>query len=232
MDKKIQILLAEDDTQLGTLIMENLEDEGYEVRFCENGAIAWEQFQKEEPDICLLDVNMPERDGFSLAKKIRQKSDIVPIIFLTAKSMEEDKLKGFETGADDYVTKPFSFRELVSRIQVFIRRNKMLMRENKQTYEWGNLYFHPAELHLRVDGVDITLTQKESDLLNFFCEHADKALRREEILTNIWGKNDYFLGRSMDVFITRIRKLLKTADAVSLETIHQVGFRLNTKHSL
>ena len=106
------------------------------------------------------------------------------------------------------------------------------MRENKQTYEWGNLFFHPAELLLRVDGTDITLTQKESDLLNFFCEHADKALRRDEILTNIWGKNDYFLGRSMDVFITRIRKLLKNADAVSLETIHQVGFRLNTKHSL
>jgi DNA-binding response OmpR family regulator len=232
MDKKIQILLAEDDDQLGTLITENLEDEGYEVKFCLNGATAWEQFQKHEPDICLLDVNMPERDGFSLARKIRQKSDVVPIIFLTAKSMEEDKLKGFESGADDYVTKPFSFRELVSRIQVFIRRNKMLMRENNQSHEWGNMIFKPSELYLRVDGTDTTLTQKESDLLNFFCENADKALRREDILTHIWGKNDYFLGRSMDVFITRLRKLLKNADAVSLETIHQVGFRLNTKHSL
>lgn len=231
MDKKVKVLLAEDDAQLGLLIMENLEDEGYEVVYCENGAIAWEQFQKEEPDICLLDVNMPERDGFSLAKKIRQKTDIVPIIFLTAKSMEEDKLRGFETGADDYVTKPFSFRELVSRIQVFIRRNKMLMRESKQSYEWGNLFFNPSELFLRVDGADTTMTQKEADLLNFFCEHADSALRREDILTHIWGKNDYFLGRSMDVFITRLRKLLKNADAVSLETIHQVGFRLNTKHA-
>ena len=232
MDNKIRVLLAEDDAQLGMLIKENLEDEGYEVRFCEKGATAWDQFQKEQPDICLLDVNMPLRDGFSLAKKIRQKSDVVPIIFLTAKSMEEDKLKGFETGADDYVTKPFSFRELVSRIQVFIRRNKMLMKENKQTYQWGNLFFNHSELLLRVEGTDTTLTQKEADLLNFFCEHADKALKREDILTHIWGKNDYFLGRSMDVFITRLRKLLKNADAVSLETIHQVGFRLNTIHAI
>jgi DNA-binding response OmpR family regulator len=227
MDNKIQVLLAEDDAQLGMLIKENLEDEGYEVRFCENGATAWDQFQKEQPDICLLDVNMPERDGFSLAKKIRQKSDVVPIIFLTAKSMEEDKLKGFETGADDYVTKPFSFRELVSRIQVFIRRNKMLMKENKQTYQWGNLFFNPSELLIRVEGTDTTLTQKEADLLNFFCEHADKALKREDILTHIWGKNDYFLGRSMDVFITRLRKYFKADPSIILETIHGIGFRLN-----
>ena len=141
--------------------------------------------------------------------------------------MEADKVKGFETGADDYVTKPFSFRELVSRIQVFIRRNKMLMRENKQAYEWGNLIFRPAELYLRVDGNDSTLTQKESDLFNFFCENADKELRREDILTHIWGKNDYFLGRSMDVFITKLRKHFKADPDIVLETIHGVGFRFN-----
>ena len=232
MDKQISILLAEDDTQLGMLVKENLEDEGYEVIMCPDGAKAWEQYQKKEPDICLLDVNMPERDGFSLARKIRQKSDIVPIIFLTAKSMEEDKLKGFETGADDYITKPFSFRELVSRIQVFIRRNKMLIRENKQEFTWDNMHFNPADLILQVGEEKINLTQKESDLLRFFCEHPDKTMRREDILTHIWGKNDYFLGRSMDVFIARLRKYLKNATAVSLETIHQVGFRFNTTHAL
>ena len=123
---KIKILLAEDDLELGFIIKDNLEEAGFEVINCPDGEIAWEYYQKKEPDICLLDVNMPYRDGFSLAKKIRQKSDIVPILFLTAKSLEEDKLKGFAAGADDYIVKPFSMKELLSRINVFLRRNKLL----------------------------------------------------------------------------------------------------------
>src|SRR5689334_20196613 len=126
VEKKTCVLLAEDDLQMGFIIKDNLEDEGFVVINCPDGQVAWEEFQKRQPDICLLDVNMPARDGFSLAKKIRQKNDVVPIIFLTAKSLEEDRLKGFETGADDYITKPFSMRELLSRMNVFIRRNKML----------------------------------------------------------------------------------------------------------
>ena len=126
MEKKVKVLLAEDDLQLGFIIKDNLEEEGFEVINCPNGEIAWEQFQKRQPDICLLDINMPNRDGFSVAKKIRQRSDVVPIIFLTAKSMEEDKLKGFEAGGDDYVTKPFSMKELMSRMNVFLRRAKMI----------------------------------------------------------------------------------------------------------
>ena len=232
MENQVSILLAEDDEQLGTLIKENLEDEGYLVILCANGSIAWEQFLKKEPDICLLDVNMPERDGFSLAKKIRQKSDVIPIIFLTAKSMEEDKLKGFGVGADDYVTKPFSFRELVSRIQVFIRRNKMLLKENNLDFNWGNFYFNPASFHLRVGEETFILTQRESELMNFFCMNSGKLLKREDILTHVWGKNDFFMGRSMDVFITRLRKYLKNAHSVSIETLHQVGFRFNTENSL
>jgi DNA-binding response OmpR family regulator len=127
MADKTKVLLAEDDLQLGFIIKDNLEEEGFDVINCPDGEVAWEQYLKKQPDICLLDVNMPARDGFSLAKKIRQRSDVIPIIFLTAKSMEEDKLRGFENGADDYITKPFSMKELLSRMNVFLRRNRMIM---------------------------------------------------------------------------------------------------------
>ncbi|MBD0367118.1 MAG: response regulator transcription factor, partial [Flavisolibacter sp.] len=148
MEKKMRVLLAEDDLQLGFVIKDNLEDEGYEVINCPDGELAWEHFQRRPPDICLLDINMPIRDGFSLAKKIRQRSDVVPILFLTAKSMEEDKLKGFAIGADDYITKPFSMKELLSRMQVFLRRNKMLLPPEAKQYTIGSLQFLPEENRL------------------------------------------------------------------------------------
>ncbi len=227
MEKIATVLIAEDDLQLGFLIKENLEEEGYEVVNCPDGEIAWEFFQKKQPDICLLDVNMPNRDGFSLAKKIRQKNDIVPIIFLTAKSMEEDKVKGFESGADDYITKPFSMKELLLRMNVFVRRNKMMMPKAHKEIKIGKMIFMPEEMKL-VNGKEIIpLTQRESELLLFFCTHPNKALKREEILTHVWGKNDYFLGRSMDVFVTKLRKHLKNEPAVTIETVHNVGFRFN-----
>lgn len=144
IEKSVKVLLAEDDLQMGFIIKDNLEDEGYEVINCPDGETAWEQFQKRAPDICLLDINMPVRDGFSLAKKIRQRNDVVPILFLTAKSMEEDKLMGFETGADDYITKPFSMKELLSRMNVFLRRNKLLMPTASPEYTAGQLRFFPC----------------------------------------------------------------------------------------
>jgi DNA-binding response OmpR family regulator len=227
MEKKIKVLVAEDDLQLGFIIKDNLEEEGYEVVNCPDGEVAWEQFQKRQPDICLLDVNMPNRDGFSLAKKIRQRNDIVPIIFLTAKSMEEDKLKGFDSGADDYITKPFSMKELLSRMNVFIRRNKLLKPQSLVEYGIGQLRFIPEEMRILNGQEEILLTQKESQLLEFFCLNPNKILKREDILTNVWGKNDYFLGRSMDVFITKLRKILKIAPSINIETIHQTGYRFN-----
>jgi DNA-binding response OmpR family regulator len=226
MQKKPLVLIAEDDLQMSFIIKDNLEEEGYEVINCPDGAVAWEEFQRRVPDICLLDVNMPSRDGFSLAKKIRQKNDVVPILFITAKSMEEDKLKGFETGADDYITKPFSMKELLSRMQVFLRRNKMLMPEQEEEYHIGTLRFFPRNNLLSNGDAEIPLTQKETQLLEFFCMHPNRLLKREEILYHVWGKNDHFLGRSMDVFITRLRKLLKEQD-VPIETIHQAGYRFN-----
>jgi DNA-binding response OmpR family regulator len=223
--QKIKILVAEDDLQLGFIIKDNLEEAGFEVINCPDGEAAWEHYQKSTPDLCILDVNMPYRDGFSLAKKIRQKSDIVPVFFLTAKSLEEDKLKGFASGGDDYIIKPFSMKELLSRIQVFLRRNKMLVTESTKNFTIGRFTFVPEELRLKNEKETIVLTQRESELLEFLCHHPNKVLKREEILSNVWGKNDFFLGRSMDVFMTRLRKLLATEPAVAIETIHGVGYR-------
>lgn len=223
---KAKVLLAEDDLSLGFVIKDSLQEAGYEVTHCPDGEVAWQQFQKKDFDICLLDVNMPARDGFSLAKKIRQLSDVVPIIFLTAKSMQEDKLKGFQSGADDYITKPFSVEELLMRMEVFLRRTKKLQADTVEVYQIGDLKFVFNELKLYTKNDVITLTQKESDLLRFFAQHENKVLKREEVLLNVWGKDDYFLGRSMDVFITKLRKHFKADPRIILETIHGVGFRL------
>lgn len=228
---KAKVLLAEDDLALGFVIKDNLQDNGYEVTHCPDGETAWQQFQKKEFDICLLDVNMPVRDGFSLAKKIRQQSDVVPVIFLTAKSLQEDKLKGFQTGADDYITKPFSIEELIMRMDVFLRRTRKLQADTKDEYQIGKLRFVFNELKLYVDQEVTTLTQRESDLLRFLAQHMNKILKREEVLVNVWGKDDYFLGRSMDVFITKLRKHLKADPNILLETIHGVGFRLSVTPS-
>jgi len=224
---KATILLAEDDTNLSSAINDSLQEAGYEVTTCTNGEVAWKLFQKKFFDICLLDVKLPVIDGFALAKKIRQQSDVVPIIFLTAKNREEDKIKGFAAGADDYVTKPFSMQELIMRIKVFLRRTKKLKSETSEEFNIGRLRFNYSELKIYDGNAVISLTQKEANLLKFFVRNANKILKREEVLINVWGKDDYFLGRSMDVFITKLRKHLKSDPSLKIETIHGVGFRLN-----
>ena len=170
---------------------------------------------------------MPHKDGFTVAKKIRQQSDVIPILFITAKIMEEDKLKGFQTGADDYITKPFSMQELIMRIEVFLRRTKKLKSDIKEEFQIGKLRFNYNELKLYSSNDVISLTQKEADLLKFLAANPNKILKREEVLVNVWGKDDYFLGRSMDVFITKLRKHFKADPGIVLETVHGVGFRLN-----
>jgi len=225
---RTRVLLAEDDLSLGYVVKDNLEEAGYEVVLCPDGETAWQQYQQREFDICLLDIMMPNKDGFTVAKKIRQKSDIVPVLFLTAKSLEEDKLKGFKSGADDYLTKPFSMKELLLRMEVFLRRTKKLQSDQMVEYKIGKLRFLFNDLKIFNDSEVSNLTQKEADLLKFLCEHPNRILRREEVLLNVWGKDDYFLGRSMDVFITKLRKHFKADPDVILETIHGVGFRFNT----
>ena len=227
MHRKGKVLLAEDDATLGFVIKDSLEEAGFDVVHCEDGQTAIDRFNKNEFDICLLDVMMPYKDGFSVAKKIRQQTDIIPILFLTARSMEEDKLKGFETGADDYITKPFSMKELLMRMDVFLRRTKKMHAETLSEYILGNLVFSFTNLKITSPDGAVTLTQKEADLLLFFCEHPNQVVKREEVLLHVWGKDDYFLGRSMDVFVTKLRKHFKPDPSVILETIHGIGFRFN-----
>ncbi|HVM88327.1 MAG TPA: response regulator transcription factor [Puia sp.] len=226
-NQKGKVLLAEDDLSLGYVIKDNLIDAGYEVVLCPDGQTAIDKFDKTEFTICLLDVMMPHKNGFDVAKKIRQQSDVVPILFLTAKSLEEDRIKGFETGADDYITKPFSMQELLMRMDVFLRRSKKMYSEQSIQFNIGKLNFLYTDLKLTVNKEIFNLTQKEADLLKFLCEHPNRILKREEVLLNVWGKDDYFLGRSMDVFITKLRKYFKSDSDVMLETIHGVGFRFN-----
>jgi DNA-binding response OmpR family regulator len=229
---KIKVLLAEDDLVLGYVIKDNLEIGGYDVTLCPDGEEALQQFQKQDYDICLLDVMMPSKDGFTVAKKIRGKSDVVPILFITSKAMEEDKIKGFQSGADDYIVKPFNMQELILRMEVFLRRTKKLHSEETVTYQIGKLRFSFTDLKIYVEEQTINLTQKEADLLLFLCKHPNKILKREEVLLNVWGKDDYFLGRSMDVFITKLRKHFKADSSIILETIHGIGFRFNVPEVL
>ena len=224
---KGKVFLAEDDMSLGFVIKDNLEEEGFEVVHCTDGQTAIERFNKDEFDICLLDVMLPSKDGIAVAKKIRQQSDLIPILFLTSKSMEEDKVKGFQTGADDYITKPFSMQELMMRMNVFLRRTKKMHSESQEEYQIGNLRFSFTDLKLYSPDNSYSLTQREADLLRFLCKHPNKVLKREEVLMNVWGKDDYFLGRSMDVFMTKLRKYFKGDPGINLETIHGLGFRFN-----
>jgi DNA-binding response OmpR family regulator len=227
MNTKSKVLLAEDDLSLGYVIKDNLIDAGYEVVLCVDGQSAIDKFTKENFDICLLDVMMPNKDGFAVAKKIRQQTDQVPILFITAKSLEEDRIHGFEVGADDYITKPFSMQELLLRIDVFLRRTKKMYSEKAVSFQIGKMNFSFNDLKLSIGATAYNMTQKEAELLLFLCEHPNRILKREEVLLNVWGKDDYFLGRSMDVFITKLRKYFRSDTTVQIETIHGMGFRLN-----
>lgn len=227
MNTKSKVLLAEDDLSLGYVIKDNLADAGYEVVLCADGQAAIDKFSKESFDICLLDVMMPNKDGFAVAKKIRQQTDQIPILLITAKSLEEDRIHGFECGADDYIIKPFSMQELLLRIDVFLRRTKKMYSEKTLNFQIGKMKFSFKDLKLSIGSTAVNMTQKEAELLLFLCEHPNRILKREEVLLNVWGKDDYFLGRSMDVFITKLRKYFKEDVSVQIETIHGMGFRLN-----
>ena len=225
MQTKARILLAEDDEYLRELVKDALADESYEVTACANGQEAIDLFDKNKFDICLLDIMMPVKDGFTVAKKIRQQSDVIPILFISTKALIEDKIEGYQKGADDYIVKPFNMRELLLKLDVFLRRTKKMFSDTKQEYKIGNIKFEYTDLRLSNDDGIFDLKQKEADLLKFLCEHPNRILKREEILMAVWGKNDYFLGRSMDVFMSKVRKYLRADPGVILETIHGMGYR-------
>lgn len=221
-----RILYAEDDINLSYVTGYNLRQQGYEVIHCEDGEQALEAFRKGGFDLCLLDVMLPKMDGFDLAGRIRDMDHEVPIIFLTVKSMTEDKIHGLKMGGDDYLTKPFNIEELILKIGIFLKRSAV---NNKSTsYKIGSLSFDMENLVLRNGDSDLKLTLKEAELLRYFYCNRNKIVKREDILTAIWGNDDYFLGRSLDVFVSRLRKYLSGEEDVKIENIHGVGFRMIT----
>jgi DNA-binding response OmpR family regulator len=219
-----KILLTEDDPNLGFVIKDNLEQRGYGVTLCTNGEEGFNQFNQAPYDLCILDVMMPKKDGFTLAKQIRNQNQQVPILFVTAKSMQEDKIEGFKQGGDDYIVKPFSMEELCLRIEVFLRRS--VPNQQIENFKLGDFKFDCTNFVLQHDSGEKTLTQKEAEVLKLLCRNKDRVLKREEILNAVWGNDDYFLGRSMDVFISKLRKYLKDDPRVQIVNYHGVGFRL------
>ena len=223
-----KILLVEDDPGLGFVIKDNLVMKGYEVTLCVDGEAGHETFLQQSFDLCILDVMMPKKDGFSLAQSIRKKNQHVPILFVTAKSMLEDKIAGFTAGGDDYIIKPFNMEELCLRIEVFLRRSNG-KNSIKESFSLGQYTFDCINLTLGHATGPKILTQKEADVLKLLCINKDRLLKREEILKSVWGNDDYFLGRSLDVFISKLRKYLKEDSSVEIVNYHGVGFKLECK---
>lgn len=228
---RAKILLVEDDDALGYVIADNLKQHGFEVLWSKDGADAFDTFSKNHFDICLLDVMLPMKDGFSLAEDIRKSNQQIPILMLTARSMQEDRINGFRKGADDYIIKPFSMEELLLRIEVFLKRSTGNSSSANQVYNMGSAIFDFPALQLSIAKKSIKLTQKEAELLKLLCENKNKVLKREEILLQVWGDDDYFLGRSLDVFISRLRKYLQPEQSIEIQNYPRVGFRLQVKSS-
>lgn len=226
---RTRILLVEDDLNLGFVIQDHLRNEGYQADLEKDGYAGFQKFYNNAYDLCILDVMLPKKDGFTLAEDIRKIDQDVPILFLTAKSMTEDKIKGFQLGADDYLTKPFSFDELNLRIKAVLKRSKPSTDEEapkRDEFELGEFTFDYPNLELKHPKENRTLTKKEAELLRMLCLHLDQVLTREMALTVVWGSDDYFLGRSMDVFITKLRKYLKLDERIKIMNVHGVGFKL------
>lgn len=228
LKEKLKILLAEDDLNLGMLLVDYLETEGFDVKLCKDGELALKVFQGNAFDLCLLDVMMPKLDGFSLAKEMRTKNKKIPVIFITARSLKEDKLTGYDLGADDYITKPFDEEELLWKIKAVIRRIPENKTENKtELILIGKYTFDFNNQSLIIDGKTKRITEKESDILHYLSNHRNTIIKREELLKDLWGENDYFLGRSLDVFITKMRKYLKEDPSLNIENVFGVGFIFN-----
>ncbi|MBP6054797.1 MAG: response regulator transcription factor [Cytophagaceae bacterium] len=223
------ILLAEDDPNLGLLLAEFLKKKGYEVAWAHDGDQALDLFVKGHFDLCVFDVMMPKKDGFSLAKDIRATHLDVPIIFLTAKSMEEDTLQGFKVGADDYLTKPFSMDVLVARMEAVLRRthSDKSLPALADEIPLGDFMYYPAKMRLVFQGNEQKFTPKENELMKLLCENLGRPVSRSYALKLIWGDDTYFNARSMDVYMTKLRKLLKEDPRVQLMNLHGEGFRLS-----
>lgn len=226
-----KILLIEDDKNLGFVIKDFLELSKYHVILKDNGREGLNEFSRNSFDLLLVDIMLPSLDGFILVEEIRKKDTDIPVIFITAKSMSEDKIRGFKIGADDYITKPFSTEELLLRINAILRRTRLRLPEQNDEikYKIGRYIFDFRNLLLSNQDSEFRLTKREAEVLNLLCMNVNNVLRRDIILKTVWGENDYFMGRSMDVYITKLRKYLKEDTSVSITNIHNTGFMLEVK---
>jgi two-component system OmpR family response regulator len=225
-ENKVKVLLAEDDENLGSLLREYLQAKSYETHWVTDGDKAFKSFEKNKYDICILDIMMPVKDGFTLAKEIRTLNREMPIIFLTAKSMKEDVFEGFSIGADDYITKPFSMEELLYRMQAILRRTKGDISKKQEIFNIGKYRFDTNKHLLIFDNNELKLTTKESELLRLLCNNANQVLERNFALRTIWIDDNYFNARSMDVYITKLRKYLKEDPSIEIMNIHGTGYKL------
>ena len=226
-----KILLVEDDRNLGFVIKDLLEISKYHVILRDNGKDGLNEFLKNNFDLVLVDVMLPHMDGFTMVENIRTKDEKTPIMFITAKSMSEDKIKGFKIGADDYITKPFTTEELLLRVNAVLRRTRPQINTIPQEFKYkiGKYLFDYKNLLLITPNSEQRLTKRESVVLNMLCMHVNNVVRRDIMLKTVWGEDDYFMGRSMDVYITKLRKLLKEDSSVSIINIHNTGFMLEVK---
>ncbi|MBC7383463.1 MAG: response regulator transcription factor [Bacteroidia bacterium] len=223
------ILIVEDEIALSTLLKENLKLAGYSTHLCKDGEEGWQVFQKERFDLCLFDVNMPKKNGFELAKLVREADAFTPIIFLTANAAEEDKLKGFSLGADEYITKPFSTQELVARIKAVLKRTSLLKPEimvKEETYEIGSLKIDLPNHLVFMGGSEKKMSGTEGELLKLFVKNKNQLLTRNSLLLSIWGRDDFYTARNLDVYINKLRKLLKDEPSVEIINVHGSGFKM------
>jgi DNA-binding response OmpR family regulator len=226
MKKELKILLIEDDENLGAITSEYLKAKGFSCHWEKNGELGYQSFVKNQFDIVILDVMMPVKDGFSTAKDIRGIDKKTPIIFLTAKSMKDDTLKGFEIGGDDYITKPFNMEELIARVNAVTKRTKLNQEVHYDDLNIGKFSFNPKMQLLKIDSETFNLTTKETDLLLLLHKNKNDILERNHALKAVWGDDNYFNGRSMDVYIAKLRKYLKQDDQIQIINVHGRGFKL------
>lgn len=223
------LLLVEDESSLGFLLKENLRLAGFQIKLCKDGLEGLETFKKEKFDLCIFDVNMPKKDGFELATDVRALNKFVPIIFLTANSSEEDKLKGFEIGGDEYITKPFSTQELIARIKAIIKRTQFIQPEiasEQETLIAGITEVDITHHLLKQNGQEKRISTTEAELLKLFINNKNNLLTRNVILLNVWGRDDFYTARNLDVYINKLRKLLKEDPSLEIVNIHGSGFKL------
>ena len=225
-EESFRILLVEDDESLGFIIKDNLEMNGYEVVLIQNGEIASDTIKQLKFDVCLLDIMLPGKDGFRIAEEIKGINAEVPFVFLSARHLKEDRLRGFRTGCDDYITKPFNIEELLLRLEVILRRSTKKSFQKQCTYQLGDYIFDYKNQYLKIENYIQRLTLREVEILKILAENKGSLVKKSDILIKVWGEDDYFKGRSLDVFISKIRKYLKKDRKISVVNIHSSGFCL------